>query len=165
MAKAVTLKDQTNTEIYPVTDMSLVNGTAATAKIADGAVTAAKIDPSVLYYNKGDTFMETSDWVYVAGRCVNNSSGKYILCNIPLPKLIAPDVTTITFAASGWNEAFGASAVIFSVNNPTSSHLTFDASIPTTRSFIQLRINVITSATVTNSTCCVAKPSGTFTFS
>ena len=63
------------------------------------------------------------------------------------------------------HEVFGASAAIFSINNPTSSHLTFYASVPTTRSCIQLKINVITSATVTNSTCCAVKPSGTFTFS
>lgn len=48
MAKAVTLKDQTNTEIYPVTDMSLVNGTATTAKIANEAITAAKIANGVI---------------------------------------------------------------------------------------------------------------------
>lgn len=43
MAKAVTLKNQNNEEVYPVTDFSLVNGTANTGKITDGAVTTAKI--------------------------------------------------------------------------------------------------------------------------
>lgn len=43
MAKAVTLKNSNNEEVYPVTDASLVNGTMATGQIADGAVTSAKI--------------------------------------------------------------------------------------------------------------------------
>lgn len=54
MAKAVTLKNTSDEEIYPVTDLSLVNGNiptgriadsaVTTPKIADGAVTSAKID-------------------------------------------------------------------------------------------------------------------------
>lgn len=44
MAKAVTLKNSNSEEVYPVTDASLVNGQMANTQIADGAVTAAKID-------------------------------------------------------------------------------------------------------------------------
>lgn len=44
MAKAVTLKNQNNEEVYPVTDISLVNGNIAANRITDGAVTAAKVD-------------------------------------------------------------------------------------------------------------------------
>ena len=44
MAKAVTLKNNNNEEIYPVTDISLVNGNIPTGRIADNAVTSAKID-------------------------------------------------------------------------------------------------------------------------
>lgn len=43
MAKAVTLKNNNNEEIYPVTDLSLVNGNIPTGRIADNAVTSAKI--------------------------------------------------------------------------------------------------------------------------
>lgn len=46
MAKAVTLKNSNNEEVYPVTDASLVNGTIATGQIADGSVTPSKIDYS-----------------------------------------------------------------------------------------------------------------------
>lgn len=42
MAKAVTLK-KNNEEVYPVTDISLVNGEVTTGRIADGAVDASKI--------------------------------------------------------------------------------------------------------------------------
>ena len=44
MAKAVTLKNNNNEEVYPVTDLSLVNGNIQTGRIADGAVTSNKID-------------------------------------------------------------------------------------------------------------------------
>ena len=43
MAKAVTLKNNNNEEIYPVTDLSLVNGNIPTGRIADNAVTTDKI--------------------------------------------------------------------------------------------------------------------------
>lgn len=44
MAKAVTLKNNNNEEVYPVTDISLVNGNIPTGRIADNAVTSDKID-------------------------------------------------------------------------------------------------------------------------
>ena len=44
MAKAVTLKNNNNEEVYPVTDISLVNGNIPTGRIADNAVTSNKID-------------------------------------------------------------------------------------------------------------------------
>ena len=48
MAKAVTLKNSNNEEVYPVTDLSLVNGNIPTGRIADNAVTSAKIDWATL---------------------------------------------------------------------------------------------------------------------
>lgn len=48
MAKAVTLKNTSNEEVYPVTDISLVNGDISTGRIANSAVTTDKIaDESV----------------------------------------------------------------------------------------------------------------------
>ena len=44
MAKAVTLKNNNNEEVYPVTDLSLVNGNIPTGRIANKAVTSDKID-------------------------------------------------------------------------------------------------------------------------
>ena len=44
MAKAVTLKNNNDEEVYPVTDLSLVNGNIPTGRIADNAVTSDKID-------------------------------------------------------------------------------------------------------------------------
>lgn len=48
MAKAVTLKNNNNEEVYPVTDLSLVNGNIPTGRIADNAVTSDKIDWATL---------------------------------------------------------------------------------------------------------------------
>ena len=48
MAKAVTLKNNNNEEVYPVTDLSLVNGNIPTGRIADNAVTSDKIDWTTL---------------------------------------------------------------------------------------------------------------------
>lgn len=48
MAKAVTLKNNNDEEVYPVTDLSLVNGNIPTGRIADNAITTPKIaDDSV----------------------------------------------------------------------------------------------------------------------
>ena len=44
MAKAVTLKNNNNEEVYPVTDLSLVNGNIPTGRIADNAITSDKIN-------------------------------------------------------------------------------------------------------------------------
>ena len=43
MAKAVTLKNNNDEEVYPVTDLSLVNGNIPTGRIADNAITTPKI--------------------------------------------------------------------------------------------------------------------------
>ena len=43
MAKAVTLKNNDNEDIYPVTSIDLVNGEVPTSKLANGAITTAKI--------------------------------------------------------------------------------------------------------------------------
>lgn len=48
MAKAVTLKNSNDEEVYPVTSLALAVGSVSTAKIDDGAVTAAKIDFSTI---------------------------------------------------------------------------------------------------------------------
>lgn len=43
MAKAVTLKNANNEEIYPVTSSSLINGSIITSQIADGSITPSKL--------------------------------------------------------------------------------------------------------------------------
>ena len=52
MAKAVTLKNNNNEEIYPVTDLSLVNGNIPTGRIADNAITTPKIADGTITTDK-----------------------------------------------------------------------------------------------------------------
>lgn len=54
MAKAVTLKNNNNEEVYPVTDLSLVNGNIPTGRIADNAITTPKIADSAVTSAKID---------------------------------------------------------------------------------------------------------------
>lgn len=54
MAKAVTLKNNNDEEVYPVTDLSLVNGDIPTGRIADNAITTAKIADNAITSDKID---------------------------------------------------------------------------------------------------------------
>ena len=77
MAKSVTLKDQEGNELYPVTNIDLVNGTVPTAKIASSAVTSAKLASSAVTTAKIADSAVTSakiDWTTLT----NNSSYFYI---------------------------------------------------------------------------------------
>ena len=61
MAKAVTLKNNNNEEVYPVTDLSLVNGNIPTGRIADNAITTPKIADGAVTTEKIANKAVTSD--------------------------------------------------------------------------------------------------------
>ena len=61
MAKAVTLKNNNDEEIYPVTDLSLVNGNIPTGRIADNAITTPKIADGAVTTGKIANKAVTSD--------------------------------------------------------------------------------------------------------
>ena len=65
MAKAVTLKNNNNEEVYPVTDLSLVNGNIPTGRIADNAVTTPKIANKAVASAKIDWSTFGNKWVYM----------------------------------------------------------------------------------------------------
>ena len=69
MAKAVTLKNNNNEEVYPVTDLSLVNGNIPTGRIADNAVTTPKISDGAVTSDKIDwtTFKPTKSTTTSSG--------------------------------------------------------------------------------------------------
>lgn len=52
MAKAVTLKNNNDEEVYPVTDISLVNGDISAGRIADNAITTPKIADGAVTQDK-----------------------------------------------------------------------------------------------------------------
>ena len=74
MAKAVTLKNSNNEEVYPVTDLSLVNGNIPTGRIADNAVTTPKIA------NKAVTSAKI-DWTTMTCGIVSNPASDTIPAN------------------------------------------------------------------------------------
>lgn len=112
MAKAVTLKNQNNEEVYPVTDISLVNGDILTGriadeaitedKLADGAVTEAKIDSTLidkLFYKPGDVIESERIAMGVATFSGALTGGnQYLHMAIPVAKSLA-NISTATINA------------------------------------------------------------------
>lgn len=77
MAKAVTLKNSNNEEVYPVTDLSLVNGNIPTGRIADGAVTSDKIDWT--------TMMQSGEWVLVDSASISSNTDGTSFLQVSVP--------------------------------------------------------------------------------
>lgn len=94
MAKSVTLKEPDGTEIYPVTDIALVNNgihavdiqattpvpAVETAMIADDAVTSAKIDWSTIYVSAPQPSENVSIGGLVDVQTITLSAGKWRVC-------------------------------------------------------------------------------------
>ena len=77
MAKAVTLKNNNNEEVYPVTDLSLVNGNIPTGRIADNAVTSDKINWT--------TLAQSGEWVLVDSASVSSDTAGTSFLNVAVP--------------------------------------------------------------------------------
>lgn len=105
MAKAVTLKNTNNEEVYPVTDISLVNGDITAGRISDGAVTTSKLADKAVTSDKIDwtTFIErgTATVTYQA----SPSSGGFVAVTFSRthktpPMVLAQDVLRTGAAGS-----------------------------------------------------------------
>lgn len=118
-------------------------------------------------FQPGQSISLSSERIYVPGRQRVVSGTKTIEANIVLDGMIGSDVTSITFSPTNYNEAFGPSGTLYSINNPTSSELTYSCSKGPDHQTNTLRmtITVKTSATLTNNAMCLVKPYGTLTFS
>lgn len=90
MAKAVTLKNNNNEEVYPVTDLSLVNGNIQTGRIADGAVTSNKIDWTTM----------TCGMVSNPDSNIITANGRTRIAHITLPKGKYAFIATASYWAS-----------------------------------------------------------------
>ena len=77
MAKAVTLKNNNNEEVYPITDLSLVNGNIPTGRIADNAVTSDKINWT--------TLAQSGEWVLVDSASVSSDTAGTSFLNVAVP--------------------------------------------------------------------------------
>ena len=100
MAKAVTLKNNNNEEVYPVTDLSLVNGNIPTGRIADNAITTSKIA-------NGAVTSDKIDWTTLKCGIFSNPDSKIITANgrtriahITLPKGKYALIATASYWAS-----------------------------------------------------------------
>ena len=86
MAKAVTLKNNNNEEVYPVTDLSLVNGNIPTGRIADNAVTSNKIADGAVTSDKIGWTTMTCGIVSSPASSTIPAEGKTRIAQITLPK-------------------------------------------------------------------------------
>lgn len=76
MAKAVTLKNGSNEEVYPVTDLSLVNGNIPTNRIVDEAVTATKTNLAT-FKNNSDV-ADSFGWTYLGQTIITSPTADII---------------------------------------------------------------------------------------
>ena len=86
MAKAVTLKNSNNEEVYPVTDLSLVNGNIPTGRIADNAITTPKIANGAVTSDKIDWTTMTCGIVSSPASSTIPANGRTRIAQITLPK-------------------------------------------------------------------------------
>ena len=100
MAKAVTLKNNNNEEVYPVTDLSLVNGNIPTGRIADNAITTPKIADGAVTSDK-------IGWTTMTCGIVSNpvsdtipANGRTRIAQITLPKGKYALIATASYWAS-----------------------------------------------------------------
>lgn len=87
MAKAVTLKNNNNEEVYPVTDLSLVNGNIPTGRIADNAITTPKIADGAVTSDKIDwtTIMQSGEWFLVDSASISSNTDGTSFLNVAVP--------------------------------------------------------------------------------
>ena len=87
MAKAVTLKNNNNEEVYPVTDLSLVNGNIPTERIADNAITTPKIANKSVTSDKIDwtTLMQSGEWILVDSKSLSSNTTGTAFLDLSVP--------------------------------------------------------------------------------
>lgn len=87
MAKAVTLKNTNNEEVYPVTDISLVNGDITAGRISDGAVTTSKLADKAVTSDKIDwtTLMQSGEWVLVDSEYASSNATGITFLEVAVP--------------------------------------------------------------------------------
>lgn len=109
MAKAVTLKNQNNEEVYPVTSADLVNGEFSTSQIGTDAITDDKIDWSTVGDSDWIDISSSNDWtvkcrksgnvVCVIGNAVAGSVQNYTTVGA-LPEGYRPSMSIYTIYTS-----------------------------------------------------------------
>ena len=100
MAKAVTLNNNNDEEVYTVTDLSLVNGNIPTGRIADNAITTPKLADDAVTSDK-------IDWTTLKCGIVSNpdstnitANGRTRIAHVTLPKGKYALIATASYWAS-----------------------------------------------------------------
>ena len=83
MAKAVTLKNKNNEEIYPVTDISLVNGELNGARIVNASVGSDKLTPNAVWEENIKDGAVTQDKISGGWKLIGEANGSN-RTNLPL---------------------------------------------------------------------------------
>ena len=109
MAKAVTLKNTNDEEVYPVTDISLVNGELNGARIVDASVGSDKLTPNAVWEENikdGAVTSDKIDWMTIpqgaTGLSYQNFKGYFDIGNIRIQYMNLKQ-TGLNTAAYGWN--------------------------------------------------------------
>lgn len=97
MAKAVTLKNNNNEEVYPVTDISLVNGELNGARIVNASVGSDKLTPNAVWEenikdgavtsDKIDwtTLMQSGEWVLADSASLSSNTNGTSFLQVTVP--------------------------------------------------------------------------------
>ena len=120
MAKAVTLKNNNNEEVYPVTDLSLVNGNIPTGRIADNAITTSKIANGAVTSDKIDWTTTTCGIVSSPASSTIPANGRTRIARITLPKGKYALIAT----ASYWANAVARRCLYISFESTTGGTVT-----------------------------------------
>lgn len=123
MAKAVTLKNDNNEEVYPVTDISLVNGELNGARIVNASVGSDKLTPNAVWTENIKDGAVTStkiNWTtfkfpipdYSNGTSISDSTNTWTAtkCGVVVALLIADTTNGYKYATISVNDKTVATA-------------------------------------------------------
>lgn len=117
MAKAVTLKNNNDEEVYPVTDISLVNGELNGVRIVDASVGSDKLTPNAVWEENIKDGAVTSgkiDWATIpqgaTGLSQQNFKGYFDIGNIRVQymNLYQTGLNTGQYGYNAWTETWPA---------------------------------------------------------
>ncbi len=106
MAKAVILNDSNGEEVYPVTDISLVNGELNGAKIVNASVGSDKLTPNAVWnenIKNGAVTSSKIDWATMPVRytCVSTDNKPTVNMTVNLPPQKASSAYTLYLSTIG----------------------------------------------------------------
>ncbi len=129
MAKAVTLKNNNDEEIYPVTDISLVNGELNGARIVNASVGSDKLTPNAVWNENIKDKAVTSDkidWKTMPVRYTSHSTDNKPTVNmtVNLPPQKASSAYTLYLSTIGGGYSPTEHVVFFKISGTDALNVT-----------------------------------------